>query len=185
MTFKSEITTAVIAVLAAGLMFTSCGKNEAKATKISDANTKTASVSESATESEEPDGEYFELPEEASEDFDYVTEVSGELFPDAKGKKMYGYEGLFEIETDNGKKDCYVFEFYTYRSKAKIYSKIAEIAKDSESSDIYLYNEETGSYEFTEVPQEELGWHDKATAALAVNAQQTAKEIPEEATTEE
>lgn len=168
MNFK-KMTVAVL--LAASVSLCACAdKKNTETSKISDTKTETVTAAET-TQGEEslPDGEYCELPIEAVEDFNYVTEISAKLFPDASGKKMYGYSGLETIETADGSCSCYTFEFYTYKSK--LYSKIATIAKDAESSDIYLYNEDTASYELTELPSGEIDWHEQATAALAVNTQ--------------
>lgn len=161
----------IAAVLAANVSLCGCsGKTEARPEKVSEKKTETASETVNAEESL-PDGVFCELPAEAEADFDYVTEISTELFPDTEGKKMYGYSGLEEIETSDGGKSCYIFEFYTYKSK--LYSKVATIAKDSESSDIYLYNEQTGEYELTAIPEREPNWCDRATAALAAEARST------------
>ena len=173
-------------LLAASLSLCACGGKDSSAKekkapeteKISQTNTEPAESGESV-----PDGEFTELPGEAEEDFNYVAEVSSKLFPDTKGKKMYGYEGLEEIATADGDKSCYIFDFYTYKSK--LYNKVAKIAKDSESSDIYLFNEENGEYELTELPQRETDWHEKATAALAADTQNGAvNEMPGENTAE-
>jgi hypothetical protein len=160
----------VIALIAAAaaFSFSSCsGKQTEKTEKISE--TKTAAVTEAQTADSLPTDEFSEIPEEAACELNYVTEISGELFPDASGKKMYGYRGVEEIETESGTRTCYIFDFYTYKSKA--YTKIAQIAKASDSSDIYIKNEETDGFELWESPQREIDWHDQVTAALAVYMQ--------------
>lgn len=166
MNFKKLI---IAVLLSASVSLCACAdKKKNETSKVSETKTETAVETTQGVESL-PEGEFRELPVEAVEDFNYVTEVSAELFPEVSGKKMYGYSGMETIETADGSCSCYTFEFYTYKSK--LYNKIATIAKDADSSDVYLYNEDTACYELTELPSREINWHEQATAALAVNAQ--------------
>ena len=166
MKLKALIVAAAVS-LSAAMALCSCSDTSSK--KAATPQKVAETVAETTTQGTEslPDTEFTELPDEAEADFDYVTEASSELFPDTSGKKMYGYTGLERIKTADGKKKCYIFEFYTYKSK--LYNKVATIAKDLKSADIYILNELTGNYELAEIPEQEPSWHDQATAALAAN----------------
>lgn len=145
----------------------SCGKKEkAEKKKVQTAET-AAAVSAQNEDSSLPEDEFSKLPEEAEEDFDYISELSASLFPDAKGKKMYGFKGVEEISTADGTHSCYIFDYYTYKSK--VYNKIATLAKDIESSAVFVLSDEESGYCTAELPEEEHHWHDEATANILVN----------------
>jgi len=135
--------------------------------KVAQTNTVTTAYTAETTSSL-PEDEFLELPDEAMSDFDYISKITGDIFPDAAGKKMYGYLGECEVNTENGMCDCYVFAYYTYKSK--LYNKIGFIAKAVDSADIYTSDEADGSYSAAVIPEPETHWYDKSTLALAVNA---------------
>jgi hypothetical protein len=167
---KKIVVSAITAALA--LSFGACSDKTAseQVEQVKISQTQTTAVSAAETVDSLPSEEFCELPDEAVEDLNYISEISGKLFPDAAGKKMYGYKGLEEIETENGSFSCYMFDFYTYKSK--VYTKIAELAKPADSSDVYVFSVESGSYVLSKIPQSEINWHDKATEALAADIQQ-------------
>lgn len=165
-----KITALVIAAMMICCMaLGSCGAKEKTKTEEKKAQTAetAAAVSASNEDSSLPEDEFSKLPEEAEEDFDYVSKLTASLFPDAKGKKMYGFKGVEEISTADGTHSCYIFDYYTYKSK--VYNKIATLAKDIESSAVFVLSDEDDGYFTAELPEEERHWHDEATANILVN----------------
>ena len=79
-----------------------------------------------------------------------MTKAADKLFPKLSGRKLYGYTGLFDIGTDSGVKSCHVFEFYTCKTKAGAYNKIATLAKADGSAEIYMLDEVSGEYKQVE-----------------------------------
>ncbi len=155
---KKRMLTAV--VLAAVIVMAGCGKTEKKTEKVNN--------EPAVTEAEEsrPEGEFEKLPDEALEAFDSLTVELKDIFPDTKGKLMYGYTGEQLIDTESGEKDCYIFDYYTY--KKKVYTKIATVAMDKESKMVYLFDEADGTFSEAETEQnEEKKWCETATPALA------------------
>lgn len=150
-------------ILAASFLMAGCGKTETKETK----KVKNVSETVSAAEESRPEGNFLKLPDEALDDFDRLTVELKDIFPDAKGKLMYGYIGDVLVPTEGGEKDCYMFDYYTY--KKKIYTKIATVAMDKENSKVYLL-EDDGSYTEAEIEEHEKQWCETATPALAVDA---------------
>lgn len=164
----------IAGVLAVCLMFTGCGSKDStkKKQQVKNTSAETA-VTESETDVKLPEGIFCEMPDEALDDFDYMSETLKKLFPDTKGKLMYGFKGEKHIYTLDGDKNCYVFDYYSYRKKN--YEKIASVAKDMDSDTIYLFDEITGRYNEAEPETEksELQWHETATAALAIDTTET------------
>lgn len=83
---------------------------------------------------------YTEIPEEATEALNSVAEISKEIYPDADGKWMYGYNGKEKI---NGE-DCYVFTVYTETEDSG--NKLGVIARATKSGNIYSIDEDAGTY---------------------------------------
>lgn len=109
------------------------------------------------------DGETFEqLPNEAINSFNYVTDCAKKLYPDAQGEWMYGYKGVSKV----GKSNCYVFALYTYKDKT--HTKVGTVAKSIKGDIIYMQNELTGSYSQVEIPNEtKSSWAQTTTLAFA------------------
>lgn len=127
----------------------------AKADKQKDTESVQTSSAQAADEQKViPDGDYQQLEEEALPDLDSVTAAADKLFPNAKGRKLYGYTGLCDIGTENGTKSCYIFDFYTYKTKADTYDKIATLAKADGSQEIFVLDEESGEYIPAQIPEE-------------------------------
>lgn len=158
----------IAAMLAASIMLGGCGKAQSKAEVKNTANS-----TESKAEVKPPEGDFFELPDEALDDFDYLSAALKNIFPDAAGRLVYGFKGEAVISTDDGEKSCYVFDYYTFKKNE--YTKIAEVAKDAESDSIYLLDEISGGYTQAVVEEEEreIQWHETATPALMLDAPDT------------
>ncbi len=171
-----KLTKLTAVILAASFILAGCGNTNPGAKKQSvkkadTASSQTGSAAETESDTEEscPEGEFLKLPDEALDAFDQLTVELKDIFPDIKGKLMYGYTGEELIPTRSGEKDCYIFDYYTY--KKKIYTKIATVALEKESSIVYLL-EDDGTYSEAETDQpEELKWCETATPALAVAAE--------------
>lgn len=165
MKMKKKIIHVIAAMLAACLMLSGCGNKKAES-KPEVKNVTTAET-ESKPEVQLPEGNFFELPDEALDDFDYLTSALKSIFPDAAGKLMYGFTGEQSIATAYGEISCYMFDYYTYKKNE--YTKIAVVAKDTESDHIYLLDEVTGRYTQAVIEKPEKQWHETATAALMID----------------
>ena len=164
---------AVAVILAVSFMMAGCGKAETKKAKA-----EPEKVSETVTEEEEsrPEGDFLKLPDEAIDDFNKLASELKSIFPDTKGKLMYGYMGEMLVPTEGGEKDCYLFDYYTY--KKKIYTKIATVAMDKESSIVYLL-EDDGTYSEAEAEAEteqEQKWCETSTPSLSADTAEDATE---------
>lgn len=139
----------LIVLMSAMILLCSCSaKTEEKAaakTETASSQTETAEQVQSA-----PDGDYIELGDGSMAELDSVTKAADKLFPKLSGRKLYGYTGLFDIGTDSGVKSCHVFEFYTCKTKAGAYNKIATLAKADGSAEIYMLDEVSGEYKQVE-----------------------------------
>ncbi|MBR1724455.1 MAG: hypothetical protein IJ723_05490 [Ruminococcus sp.] len=133
----------VIAVCLAAALFCGCSSKAAeKPEKISE----TAAAETTAPEVTLPaDRDSFEkLPEGEEDELVSVSDAAHSAFPDAKGKKMFGFKGTEQLELDGTTADCYIFDYYTYKSKT--YTKIATLAKNVADGSVFMLDDATGKY---------------------------------------
>lgn len=173
---KKKIIHVIAAMLAACLMLSGCGNKKAE----SDPEVKNVTVTETESEPEPqlPEGDFYELPDEALDDFDYLTAALKKMFPDAAGKLMYGFRGEQTIATAYGEISCYMFDYYSFKKNE--YTKIAVVAKDIGSDIIYLFDEVTGRYTQALIEEPEKQWHEIATAALMIDVADAEELAPTE-----
>ena len=138
-----KIRVSVIAVCLAAVMFGGCASKPAeKPEKISET---AAAETEAPEESLPEDKDSFEkLPKGEEDQLEAVSEAAHSAFPDVKGKKMFAFKGTEQLELDGAEQDCYIFDYYSYKSK--IYTKIATLAKSVGEESIYMLDETTGEY---------------------------------------
>lgn len=142
------------------LSFTACGKTAEKSKtddNVNLANTDVTTADTQATD-EVPDADVQSLPDkstlekipdEAVASFDYVVDACKKLYPQAdKSKRLYGYTGLKTVN-DN---ECYGFVVYDKADDVTI--KVATLAIETKSDKLYKIDDETGSAEVVEVPDD-------------------------------
>ncbi len=153
-----KIFTVLIMTLCAAAVMCSCSNSTEK-----DSSSKGSAASENAvTEAPEesastetftlPSRETFaQLPAEAEESFDYVIQAVKKSHPsEEKGsKRLYGYLGVEEIN------DCSCYLFAVYDEKKDVHTEVATVAVTEDSSELYIYNSDTLTYEVLEVPEGE------------------------------
>lgn len=138
-----KIRVSVIAVCLAAVMFGGCAsKSVEKPKKISE----TATAETSAPEESLPEDKdsFVKLPEGKEGELEAVSDAAHSAFPDAKGKKMFAFKGTEQLELGDSEQDCYIFDYYSYKSKT--YTKLATLAKSVEDDSIYMLDETTGQF---------------------------------------
>lgn len=136
-----KIRVSVIAVCLAAALFSGCASKAAeKPKKISE----TAAAATAAPEESLPEESFEKLPEGAEGELTAVSAAAHSAFPDAKGKKMFGFKGTEQVEHDGVTADCYIFDYYTYKSKT--YTKVATLAKSVADESIFMLDDTTGEY---------------------------------------
>ncbi|MDE6149022.1 MAG: hypothetical protein K2F81_02870 [Ruminococcus sp.] len=127
--------------------------------KYSDAE---SSLSEFITEVSKEN--FIEIPNEAIESFNYVSEASKVIFNDISGKWMYGYKGIQKI---NGK-NCHVFTIYSETADQRI--KAGTLAKSNTSTDLFILDNATGKYKSTIFSDKtDASWANTPTVTLVKN----------------
>ncbi len=136
-----KVRVSVIAVCLAAALFCGCSSKAAeKPEKISE----TGAAETAAPEESLPEDSFEKLPKGAEGELVAVSDAAHSAFPDAKGKKMFGFKGTEQLELDGVTEDCYIFDYYTYKSKT--YTKIATLAKSVADESIFMLDDATGEY---------------------------------------
>ena len=131
---------AVLTVCLAAAMLCGCGKAAEKPEKISE----TAAAETQAPEESLPEETFEKLPEGAEDELGAVSDAAKSAFPDAKGKKMFGFKGTEQLTVGGDATDCYVFDYYVYKSKT--YTKVATLAKSMTDETVLLLDDVSGEY---------------------------------------
>lgn len=134
------------------MMLTSCEKqaelSAVKAIEMEDSVDSSAESSRQDFIEEVSKENYSEVPDEAVDLFNTVSQISKKIFCDADGKWMYGYKGVEKIYDQ----DCYVFSVYTENDDSS--DKIGIVAIAEISKKVYVLNEATGAFEKAEYTDE-------------------------------
>lgn len=141
-------TVLILLVLSAMLSVSACaGKQTAaeKKTVTSAAVTEADSLSDDSIE--QLSSEFMPLPEGAENCLSVLSAKLEVLFPDVPGRRMYGYKGMDIVSPDGSvEHNCYIFDFYTYKKKTDVYTKIATVAQIPDTDTVFVYDEESGKY---------------------------------------
>ena len=160
MKFKALIAVLAVCITAASMCACSA-KNEQEAKNMTETAVTTV---ESAPDVSLPDETFQKLPEEAEDKLNCISAAADSIFPDVKGKKMFGYKGNITVTTADGQADCCVFEFYTYKKSE--YTKVASIAQTTDGSQIYYAEGDSENYTPYTKPEKEQEWYERETETL-------------------
>lgn len=104
---------------------------------------------------------YKEIPNEAMESFNYVSDASKVIFKDVQGKWMYGYKGIQKICDE----DCHVFTIYSETDETS--SKVGTLAKSLKTDSLYILDISTGKFTKSDlIIDNENSWANTPTKTL-------------------
>ncbi len=145
----------VLLAVTAAVALASCGGStgsKTQAAKQTSAVTTDAETSSASTETFTiPERDTFaEIPEGAEQSFDMVMDAVNKSYPnDEKGShRLYGYMGEEQIDEEK----CYIFAVYD--RKKDVHTEVATAAVNEDSSKVYVYNEDTMTYQLLDIPEE-------------------------------
>lgn len=131
--------------LALSLAASMCGCASKSADKPKKSETTTAAATQTeAAESSLPEESFEKLPDGAEKELDTVSLAASTAFPDASGRKMFGFKGMETLTLGGEAADCYVFDYYTYSKKT--YTKRGTLAKSIDDESVFMLDDMTGEY---------------------------------------